>query len=304
LVKHPDVFDPAVRATFRAELEGQIGSARSDPRVLGWSVDNEYNEIITRGEITGILAKPAGTPAKRALLDYAVDRLYGGSVADLAHAWRISAGDRASLYGLSPVPPAADLDKLRCFYADRYYAFIYQTVRSIDPNHLYLGFWIMPEWWQSEEDWRLIARHCDVIGYDRYAQEYASPLLARLQAETNKPTLCGEFSFPPYYEGQRGFARFQVSSRNDADAGDMYHRWVEAAAKDPYCVGQIIFEYRDQPLTGRGPGHGVRLTFGEHFAFGLVTETDRPKWDMVRRVHAANLNAAKWRLEASTRQPR
>jgi hypothetical protein len=302
LAKHPDVFDPAVRGAFRAELERQMSAGRNDARVLGWSVDNEYNEIITRGEIAGILTKPAVTAAKRALLDYAVATLYRGSLADLAFAWKISAADSAALYALSPAPPAADLEKLRCFYADRYYEYIYRTIKSIDPNHLYLGFWIMPEWWQSEEDWRLIGRHCDVIGYDRYAREYASPLLTRLQAETNKPTLCGEFSFPPYYDGQRGFARYQVSSRDDTDAGDLYYRWIEAAAKDPYCVGQMIFEYRDQPLTGRGPGQGVHLTMGEHFAFGMVTESDRPKWPMVRRVRDANLNAAKWRLEASRQQ--
>jgi hypothetical protein len=32
------------------------------------------------------------------------------------------------------------------------------------------------------------------------------------------------------------------------------------------------------------------------FAFGLVTETDRPTWDLVRAMREANLQAAQWRL--------
>jgi hypothetical protein len=38
--------------------------------------------------------------------------------------------------------------------------------------------------------------------------------------------------------------------------------------------------------------------FGEHFAFGLITETDRPKWDMVRRMREVNLQAARLRMRA------
>ena len=80
------------------------------------------------------------------------------------------------------VPPQ-DIEKLRRFYADRYYGFIYETVKEIDPNHLYLGFWITVGWWENEEDWRLIARHCDVIGYDRYRNVYGGDPLMRLEEE-------------------------------------------------------------------------------------------------------------------------
>jgi hypothetical protein len=301
LVRHCDVFDPQVCEKIRQELERVIAPRRDDPTILGWSLGNEWDEIVTRSEVTGILGKSAETPAKRAFVDYAVDELYGGSPAKVAAAWEVNATDRAGLYASEPTPPAVDVEKLRRLYADRYYGFIYRTVKELDPNHLFLGFWIIPEWWEDEEDWRLIARHCDVIGYDRYNRDYDSAVLRRLQAETDKPTLCGEFGFPAFYEGQRGFGRYGCWSRDDAEMGNLYYRWVQAAAMDPYCVGTMIFEYRDQPLTGRGPGRGQRLTFNEHFAFGLVTETDRPKWPMVRRAREANLNAAQWRLAAAAK---
>jgi hypothetical protein len=68
---------------------------------------------------------------------------------------------------------------------------------------------------------------------------------------------------------------------------------------NPYCVGVFYFAYRDQPLTGRGPGTGPAIVHGEHYAFGLVDVTDRPKWDFVSRVRDANLQVMQWRSGAA-----
>ena len=43
------------------------------------------------------------------------------------------------------------------------------------------------------------------------------------------------------------------------------------------------------------------LVVGEHYAFGFVDITDRPKWDLVTRARTANLAATKRRL-AITKQ--
>jgi len=71
-----------------------------------------------------------------------------------------------------------------------------------------------------------------------------------------------------------------------------------AAGHKPLRTGTDCHCGPDQPITGRGPGRGPRLIFGENYAFGVITETDRPKWAMVRRVREANLKAAPWRLKA------
>ncbi len=296
---HPDVFDPKVRERFRAELEEQVVPRRDDPRVLGWSLGNEFDEHIKPDEVMRILARPAETSAKRALLDWALDELYGGFLEKLAAAWNLSLVGREGLYAVTPQPPGTDLEKLRQHYAREYYGFIYRTVKELDSNHLYLGFWIVPGWWVNEDDWRLIAPYCDVMGYDRYNPQFEDDRLRALKAETDKPVLCGEFSYPAWYNGTRGFGQYGTSATDDAEAGELYTRWVKGMARDPYSLGSIWFILRDQPLTGRGPGHGEALTIGEHFAFGLVTETDRPKWPLVTRMREANLQAARWRLEAS-----
>ena len=47
------------------------------------------------------------------------------NVAAMAAAWGVAADGVADLYNsTSPAPPAADIEMLRQYYADRYYGFI------------------------------------------------------------------------------------------------------------------------------------------------------------------------------------
>lgn len=299
LVRHPDIFDPVIQAQLRETLRRQIEPLRNSPWVLGWSVGNEYDEIFTRDEIVQILRLPGAPAGKRALIDYGLENLYNNDITRLAQSWRVEARDRTALYTTQPTPPDIDLETLRRFCASRYYNWMYRTVKELDPNHLYFGFWIVPGWWENEEDWLLSAQDCDVLGYDRYAPDFADDWMKRLIARIRKPILCGEFSFPAWHNGARAYGRYgPVSAKNEMEAAEMYRRWLNDAARHPACVGVMWFQYRDQPLTGRGPGRGNVLVIGEHFAFGLVDFTDRPKWEMLRRMRQANLSAPVWRLQA------
>jgi hypothetical protein len=297
--RHPDIFDPTIQSSLRTVLQDQIEARKNDPLVVGWSVGNEFDEIITSDEIRQILALGPNVPARRALIDNALNTTYGGDIARLALSWNVSATSKDQLYAANVQPPTGDVATMRKFFADQYYDYIYRTIKAIDPNHLYLGFWIVPGYWENEDDWALIARHCDVIGYDRYALNFADGLLNRLAQDANKPILCGEFSFPPSYSGQRGFGTFRDWTMDEAEAGKYYTGWINDAVQNPYCIGTIYFEYRDQPITGRGPGVGEKLSLGEHFAFGLIDICDRPKWDLLTPIRAANLSATASRANAS-----
>ena len=78
-------------------------------------------------------------------------------------------------------------------------------------------------------------------------------------------------------------------------SGDRYTQWLQDTSAYPYCVGVSWFEYRDEPVSGRGDtaGHnaGPKLVYGEDYAFGLVDVADRPKYDLVEKVRSANLAA-------------
>jgi hypothetical protein len=301
LAGHPDPFDPATQAKMKEVLAAQIIPHQKDPNVVAWSLGNEHDEIITAGETQTVLGKGRDVPAKRALVDEALTTLYQSDASKMAAAWGLppTAATRDGLYGATPahIPPV-DIEALRRFYADRYYGLIEQTVKALDPDHLYAGFWIVPGWWENEEDWRLIARHCDVIGYDNYAFEFADERLTRLIHEAGKPVLCGEFSFPPEYGGTRGFGLYDAAwADDDQAAGRLYAHYVGDAARNPDCIGVAWFQYRDEPLTGRGPGHGPAAVYGEHYAFGLVDIADRPKWEMLTPMRRANLTAADTRMQ-------
>ena len=297
--RHPDVFDSSVQTLFRNDLARQITPRVQDPRVVGWSLGNEYDEIISAAETTDILGKTGIVSAKRAFVDEALRGLYGGNVQSLAAAWGLNGVSSVQdLYNRTPSAPASDVEYLRRYYARTYYNFVYSTVKSIDPNHLYLGFWIVPGWWENEEDWRLITPYCDVIGYDRYSDDFVDDALDGLMRESAKPVLAGEFSFPATYDLMRGFRVYGTSARDDAESGMKYAQWVRDASRNPYCVGLGWFQYRDEPLSGRGPGSGPDPVYGEDYAFGLVDVGDRPKWDLVEAVRRANLDAAQTRLSA------
>lgn len=298
VVDHPDVFDQGVLAKFEDVLRRQIEPRVNDPMVVGWSLGNEIHEIIKAREIEDILANRACPPIKRALIDKALE-VHGDDLAALCSAWNVKADSKEALYDRSLKAPASDVEELRRFYAWWYYYQANRLVKRIDPNHLYFGFWIVPGWWENEHDWQLAAKHCDVIGYDLYSYDHTDKLLMRLAEQTKMPIFCGEFSFPAYYRGMRGFGVYPVFADDDADSGDKYARWLQQAARNPYCVGALWFHYRDQMLTGRGPGAGLKLVHGEHYAFGTVDVADRPKWDLVERMRKANVSAAKWRVDAA-----
>jgi uncharacterized protein (TIGR03437 family) len=209
----------------------------------------------------------------------------------------------SDLYASKPVPPAADVESLRQFFASHYYEFIYTTVKQLDPNHLYFGFWIVPGYWENEADWGLIAPYCDVIGYDFYNYTFTDARLDRLMRQTGKPVLLGEFSMPATYRMERGFGAYGVHVESDAGSGDFYQQWVRDGARNPYCVGVAWFQYRNEPVTGRGPGRGSDLVYGENYAFGMVDVADRPKYDLVERVRATNLDAPLGRLALNSVPP-
>jgi len=295
-----DVFDPAACERFRATAAAAVEQHRHDPLLVGWSVGNEMDEIVRTDDMAAILAAPTATPAKIAIVQEAIRGIYFGSAASFAARWHVTGTSPEQLAANPLTAPKSDMERLRHFYATAYYSFIYKTMKSLDPDHLYLGFWIVPGWWMNDSDWDLIAPYCDVIGYDHYDWKFADDHLAGLMRETNKPVLCGEFSYPPTYNGERGYSQYLLAyASTDADAGRRYADYLRDASLNPYCVGALWFEYRDEPLTGRGPGMGPNLFYDEHYAFGIVDVTDRPKWDLVTAMRAANLRAMSDRTAAS-----
>jgi hypothetical protein len=269
---------------------------------------NEIQGIVLAAEAQAVLQLGAAVPAKQQMIQYGVEQLYAGNVAQAAAAWGVMAESLTQLYATSPTPPVADLETMREYYENAVLSFAYATFKQVDPNHLYFGFWIVPGWWADPSDWTIAAANCDVLGFDWYAMALQSGILPGLLKQVDKPTLIGEFSFPPTYDLVRGFAVYtSANSENDEAAGRAYQQWVATAAADPTTVGTMWFQYRDEPMSGRGPcpgGETDALVCGEHYAFGAADETDRPKYALVERMRTANLCAGPQRLQLTDSQRR
>ena len=298
LAGHPDTFDPQVRAQFREVLARQIGNQQNDPYIIGFSLGNEMDESFTGDEVRSILRREDGSSrAKQAMVDFAIKKLFDGDAAKLAEAWKALGKSAEEFYNLRLTPRRQDIEPLRMLLAEDYFSFVYRTMKELAPNHLYFGHWILPTYWQNENDWRQIASYCDVIGFDLYEDDFAQEKLQRMIRESNKPVFCGEFGFPPYWNGERGHGRFRTAVADERESGARYARWIKAAAENPWCIGVSVFQYRDQPVTGRGPVVGAppAAVHGENYAFGMVDITNRPRWDLLDQVRQANIEASKWR---------
>ena len=293
---HPDVFDPSIVSKLKAELATEIGPDLTNPYILGWSVGNEKDEIVAPSEVTAILTLPASSPAKKAFVDHAYSALYSQNLGMLASAWGITATTIADVYASKPKPPAGDQEKLRLFYENAYYSTLYQTVKGIDPNHLYFGSWIVAA---TTTDWPTAAANCDVVGFDDFSPGPLDPNLQALFSGTNKPVILGAWGVPSDYGGARGFGWNQYTpsmTLSDFAAGDAYAQKLASLAANSYVVGAMLFDYFDEPLTGRGNSAGVgnitsNLVVDEAFAFGLVDVADTPKYDLLNKVRAANVAA-------------
>jgi len=298
LARHPDTFDPETRAIFREVLARQISGHENDPWIIGWSLGNELRESFSPEDVRRILGRDnSSPPAKREMIRFAASKLFNGNVSEMARAWQASGHTLKHLYELRLIPRNEDIEPLRMFIADHYFAFVYRTVKELAPNHLYFGHWILPAYWHNENDWRHVSPHCDVIGFGMYEYDFEDERVQRMIRESNKPVFVGEFGFPPYWGGSRGYGRFRTAVADEREAGERYAQWVGSAALNRWCVGVSVSQYRDQPVTGRGPMHSSMpgAVHGENYAFGMVDITNRPRWELLQQVRHANIMAPKWR---------
>jgi hypothetical protein len=296
----PDIFDPAIVGDIQASIQSQVAVSAKDPYLVGWAVGNEEPDCVAYPTVAAILQLTSATPGKQALVNDALQTFYGGSVAAMATAWGVAASTANDLYTQALAAPAAEQEQLREYYEDNYFRVMYQIVKALDPRHIYFGDWQVPNWNYSINDFLLDAAHCDVVGYDLYSTNFGDANIGQLAQQVGKPILCGEFSYAPTYNGLEAFGQFFTYANYDADAGADYSDWIAAATQNPNCIGGCWFMYRDEPITGRGPGASLALVQGENYAFGTVDTADQPKWDLVNAMTAANMNATQMRLAANT----
>ena len=148
---------------------------------------------------------------------------------------------------------------------DLYFRVCKEELRRVAPGKLYLGCRFVG-FRQSGIRWNAAARHCDVVSVNAYANSIANLSKKIMDGGVRKPILLGEFHFGCL---DRGMFRASLCPVGDqAERGRSYARFVGGALDHPLMVGCHWFQYRDQPLIGRGDG--------EAYQCGFVDGTDRP----------------------------
>ena len=276
--KSIDPFDPNFSAAIKDSLSRTRPECRTDPMLIGWSVENENGWNVD--SVRDVLAQPADSPAKQALLAFLIQR---HGEAETAKTLGLSRATQAALLN-QPLPITAlaeqDVRDFIRLASQRYHQTLRDELRKYDPNHVFLGAGscdeAAPEWIEEQ------CRYVDALNLHDYSlkMELVEKNLPIYQ-KFDKPFMVLEYNFEVAARGM-GTIAASCAVQTQRERGLAYRYFTEQLAANPLCLGQAWFVYYDQPLTGRGSPPG------ECFNAGLVNQCDQPYAQMLEPVKISN----------------
>ena len=272
----PDVFDPAFAAAVNERMEVERGKSAGDPWNIGYYVDNELTwGYRDRAELAvrGALRAAPQSATKIALLGDLKAKY--AAIADLNAKWGTAYESWDALLAArtlqepkNPAAREADLGEFGLKFADKYFSTVRDAVKRVAPQNLYLGCRF-----NGHIDTAIVkiaAQYTDVISWNIY--EEPGSRLNRFIGTLDKPFIVGEFGIGSAPE-QTPFRGATLSSAPE-DRVHAMENWVRAAAVHPLLVGGHYFQFRDQPVTGRGDGEATLR--------GFVNVADTPHFELVQ----------------------
>lgn len=272
----PDAFDPFFRETVRERMERERGRSAGDPWCIGYFVQNElWWGYWDDGQAVALAAleAPADAAAKQAFVRDLRERY--DTIAALNESWDTDHESWDAFLESSEAPDpereqvARDCGEFGLKFCERYFSIVREEVKRVAPNNLYLGCRF-----HGHIDLDLIkiaARYCDVISYNVYDREPGARL-DRYLGVIDKPFIVGEFGVDS--DPRQTPFRGEQLSVDPQDRPRELTFYVERAFRHPLMVGAHFFQYRDQPVTGRGDGEAVLR--------GFVNAADTPHFELVQ----------------------
>ncbi len=247
----------AVQSSFAANAAAQ--QSINDPMCIGYFIDNELDF----GDPVGKALKLDydASAAKRAFLDRAEAKY--GTVQNLNAAWATSFATWADAKAMTAPPSGAGFSTDRAAFEtewfERYFQGCRDAIRAASPAKLYLGSRFVG-FRQSERLWNAAAQFCDVVTVNAYANSvFNAPRNLFRNSPEEKPILVGEFHFGSFGRGM--FSAGLCPVADQAERARSFTRFVQGALCHPLVVGCHWFQYRDQPLVGRGDGEAYQIGF-------------------------------------------
>ncbi len=297
-LKFYDVFDDECISRMRtliadrAEKSPVIRTSLTDPRCIGYFIDNEmrFGDWKSREGriqlIEDVLKCPAKQAIKREFLADLKAKYFG--IDKLNEAWQTSYESwEAMLNATTPpaVTPGYQTDEALFMQkaADQYFRLGRDAIKSLAPERLYLGCRLLSTECISPVLSAASKKFCDVMTVNIYAHTPANLSAVAVQ---DMPVLVGEFHFGIPDRGMFS-PGLCLAGTTQAERALAYTRFMQGALAHPNIVGACWFQFRDQPLTGRWDGEGYEV--------GFVDITDTPYAEMTRAARAVGENLYRYR---------
>ncbi|MCQ2391850.1 MAG: hypothetical protein MJ240_10540 [Kiritimatiellae bacterium] len=256
-----------------------------------WS-DGALTKLGRKPYVLTLVARPSGLPY---LANGFYDSLDATFAAQMKAAVAAQVADGASVCAQAANDPMCIgffIDNELAFpsdsaYYEPYFKACKEAVAAVAPHRLYLGC-RFKSLRNSAALWQAAAKWCDVISVNSYVAsvevfgrgDNAAPAF-------DKPMLHSEFHFGTLHRGR--FSAGLCPVGDQCARGRAYRRVVEGALRHPLFVGSHWFQYRDQPLVGRGDG--------ENYQIGFVDVCDRPYSKLIEaaRQVGETMYGVRWR---------
>jgi hypothetical protein len=272
----PDVFDPEFEKVIAERMEKERETTANDPWNIGYFVDNELAWSYmdgAEGVIRSALRAEATSGTKKALLNDLKAKY--NDIAALNAAWGTEYASWEAMLQSRELPEpknakarGQDLATFGLKFVEKYFSTVRDAVKRVAPNNMYLGCRFHGH--IDTAIVRIAAKYADVVSWNVY--EEPGSRLNRFIDVLDKPFIVGEFGIESD-PGQTPF-RGDKLSVDPAQRVHSFENWVRKAAVHPLIVGGHYFQFRDQPISGRGDGEAVLR--------GFVNTADTPHFDLVQ----------------------
>jgi hypothetical protein len=156
---------------------------------------------------------------------------------------------------------------------EKYLDMTCSAIKKYDPNHLTLGIRFGGS---PSDDLLRTGRKFDVCSINVYEYEPMAQL-DRAYRYTGRPVLIGEFHIGV---PANGLGSGLVQAKDQKERGIAYRFYMEQAASVNCFLGAYWFQWRDEPVLGRGDG--------ENYNIGFVDVNDRPYKELTEAAKATN----------------
>jgi hypothetical protein len=240
----PDVYSEEFALSIDQAANTQCSPLKNDPLLLGYFVGNEPAFDGRESEVCDMILAGPNTATQNRLWEF----LANGDNQKRRKEFIVTA-------------------------FEKYLNLIVTAVKKYDPNHLTLGIRfggsVSGELLQT-------ASIFDVCSINVYEYEPVSQV-NRAARFTGRPVLIGEFHIGV---PANGLGAGLVQAKDQTERGKAYRYYVEQAASVNSFLGAYWFQWRDEPVLGRGDG--------ENYNIGFVDGNDRPYKQLVEAAKLTN----------------